>query len=272
MKAHQGRKSASQLQGVMNKALGLCLATGVLLSALSAEAASVKFPEDELAQEAVLPVFDEKIAIKSRRVNHAERFEVNLFGSAVLSEPIYTPYNFGVSLTYHFDNTSGVHFMGSFFPDGLSSNGDKLRRGDVIPISGGTKYFDASRAPHKNIMLAAHYQHTAYYGKISITKQTVMNLSLYGLLGGGAYLMDGMIAPMINLGFGQRFYLTPSVAFRLDLLLSSYYGVDITSTADATNPSDRLDNSAPAPKVDASKFDKKLLFDTQILLGFSFLI
>ncbi len=271
MKSHQGRQGKSKSL-ISSAVLSLSIMAVTWLMSVEGHAASVRFPEEELAQEAVLPVFDEKIAIKSRRVNHAERFEVNLFGSTVMSEPIYNPYNFGLSLTYHFDNTRGIHFMGSFFPDGLSSNGEKLRRGDVIPISGTEKYFDASRAPHKNIMLAAHYQHTAYYGKISITKQSVMNLSLYGLLGGGAYLMDGDIAPMINLGVGQRFYLTPSIAFRLDLLLSAYYGVDITSTYNAADPSDRLDNDVPAPKVDASKFDKKLLFDTQIVLGFSFLI
>lgn len=271
MKSHQGRAGKGKSLK-SNFILSLCLASLISLMAYESQAASVQFPEEELAQEAVLPVFDEKIAIKSRRVNHAERFEANLFASAVLSEPIYDPYNFGLSVTYHFDNTRGIHVMGSFFSDGLSTNGEKLRRGDVIPISGSAKYFDATRAPHKNFMLAAHYQHTAYYGKISITKQTVMNLSLYGLLGGGAYLMDGDIAPMVNLGFGQRFYLTPSVALRLDLLLSAYYGADITSTFDATDPNDRLDNSSPAPAVDSSKFDKKLLFDTQIVLGFSFLI
>lgn len=266
---HLGRKKVNK-----SKYLGLLmgLSVAVLFQSANAHGASVKFPDEELAQEAVLPVFDEKIAIKSRRVNHAERFEFNLFGSSVMSEPIYTPYNFGASLSYHFDNTRGIHVMASFFPDGLSTNGEKLRTGDVVPISGGPKYFDATRAPHKEFMLAAHYQYTAYYGKISITKQTVMNMSLYGLAGGGLYLMDGDIAPMVNLGFGQRFYLTPSVALRMDLLLSSYYGVDITSTYDAADPSDRLDNTTPAPSVDASKFDKKLLFDTQIMLGISFLI
>lgn len=237
-----------------------------------AHAAQVTFPEDELAQEAVLPVFDEKIAIKNRRVNHEKRFELNLFGSSVLSEAIYLPYNYGLSLTYHFDNTRGIHIMGSFFPEGLTENGEKLRNGDVVPISGGTKYFDASRAPHKEFMLAAHYQYTAYYGKISVTKQSTMNLSLYGLAGGGFYMMGGEIAPMVNLGFGQRFYFTKGVALRLDFLLSSYYGVDITSTYNALDPNDRLDNSAPAPDVDGSLFEKTMLFDTQIVLGLSFLI
>lgn len=248
--------------------------TSVLFFVMTAQAhkalADIRFPDEELSREAVMPVFDEKIAIKNRRVNHAQRFELNLFGSSVLSEPIYNPYNFGVSLTYHFDNTRAIHIMGSFFADGLSGAGKELQAGiDNEEPPGTQNHFDASRAPHKEMMLAAHYQHSAYYGKISITKNSTMNMSLYGLVGGGVYMMSGEMAPMVNIGIGQRLYFTPHIALRLDVLLSAYNGFDITSTHGGA---DRLDNDTPQPEVDPSKFDKTLLFDTQIALGISFLI
>lgn len=234
-----------------------------------AQAKKVRLSDDELSKEAVMPVFDEKIVIKNRRVVHKNKVEIGLFGGNVLSEAIFDPLTFGASLAYHFDNTHGVFVTVGLYQDKLSSNGERLKNGDVIPVSGATKYFDASRAPQKEFMLAGHYQYTAYYGKVSLTKESVMNLSLYGLLGGGAYLMDGLVAPMINFGVGQRFYFTKNIAFRLDLLLSSFYGPDITSTFGTPNS---IDNSTPQPDVDPDAFDKKLLFDTQINLGITFLL
>lgn len=261
-------------KAVLNINPGLVLLVLATTLAQPAQAKKIRLSEDELSQEAVMPVFDEKLVIKNRRVTHAKKIELGLFGGNVMSEAIYDPLTFGGSLAYHFDNTHGIFVAVGLYQDKLSSNGKRLKSGDVIPVGGGggpgtEKYFDASRAPHKEFMVAGHYQYTAYYGKVSLTKESVMNLSLYGLLGGGAYLMDGDVAPMINLGVGQRFYFTKNIAFRLDLLLSSFYGPDITSTAGTANS---LDNSAPAAKVDASAFDKKMLFDTQINFGITLLL
>lgn len=232
-------------------------------------AKKIRLSEDELSQEAVMPVFDEKIVIKNRRVSHKGRVELGLYGGNVLSEAIYDPLTFGASLAYHFDNTHGFLATIGVYQDKLSGNGEALKNGESIPISGPVRYFDASRAPQKEFMIAGHYQYSAYYGKVSITKESVMNLSLYGLLGAGVYSIGGEIAPLINFGVGQRFYFTKNIAFRLDLLLSSFYGPDITSTAGTSNS---LDNSTPLPDVDPSAFEKKLLFDTQINFGLTLLL
>lgn len=232
-------------------------------------AKQIKLSEDELSQEAALPAFDEKIVIKNRRVNHASKIELGIFGGSVLSEAIYDPMTFGASLAYHFNNTHGFFATFGMYPDKLSDNGERLKNGESIPISGMPKYFDASRAPHKEFMVAGHYQYTAYYGKVSITKESVMNLSLYGLLGAGAYMMDGEMAPLVNFGVGQRFYFTKSVAFRLDLLFSTFYGPDITSTY---GTADSLDNTTPQPDVDPGAFDKKIIMDTQINFGLTLLL
>lgn len=233
------------------------------------QAKKIRLADDELSQEAVMPVFDEKTVIKNRRVSHKKRIELGFYGGNVLSEAIYDPMTFGASVAYHFDNTHGLFINFGFYQDKLSGNGERLKNGDVFEVAGATQYFDASRAPQKEFMLAGHYQYSAYYGKVSLTKESVMNLSLYGLLGGGVYSIGGEISPMVNVGIGQRFYFTKNVAFRLDLLLSSYYGPDITSTAGTANS---LDNATPAPDVDPSLFDKIMLFDTQINFGLTVLL
>ncbi len=250
----------------------LLMASVMFVPQNKAEAKKLRLSDDELSKEAVMPVFDEKIVIKNRRVIHKNKVEIGLFGGNVLSEAIFDPLTFGASLAYHFDNTHGVFVTVGLYQDKLSANGERLKNGDVIDTGGNTgRFFDASRAPQKEFMIAGHYQYTAYYGKFSLSKETVMNLSLYGLLGGGAYMMEGLVAPMINLGVGQRFYFTKNIAFRLDLLLSSFYGPDITSTFGTAN--DLNEPPQPAlPEVDADAFAKKLLFDTQINLGITFLL
>lgn len=226
----------------------------------------IQFPEEELATESVLPVFEDRTAVRNRRVEHKGKFEINLMGGMVTSEPIYDPLNFGLSLSYHFDNTKGIHIMATMFSDGLSASGESLRNGDVIDNDGGSSLitFDATKAPSKEFLLAAHYQYTAYYGKISFARDSIMNLSLSGLIGGGFYMMDGLTAPTVNLGVSQRYYFNSWLALRFDILFSIYNGPDITSAG----PLRTNDTNKPDP----GEFEKSMQFDSNIFLGLSLLL
>ena len=156
--------------------------------------------------------------------------------------------------------------MVSSFSDGLSGSGESLRSGNVIGENGEPTEndFDATRAPNKDLLIAAHYQYTAYYGKISLSRDTIMNLSLSGLIGGGVYLLDGLVAPTFNFGVSQRYYFSSRVALRFDILFSIFNGPDITSAG--LLPA----NGQPGP--DPSEFESNIQFDSTIFLGLSFLI
>ena len=229
------------------------------------------FPEEELATESVLPQFEEKKAIKNRKIKHAKHFEFNLMGGMVVSEPLYDPFNFGASLTYHFNNTSAFHIVAAFFMGGLNNNGESLKEGDVFLSHNPTNEdgedrieFNAEEAPSKEIMIATHYQYTAYYGKISLTGDLVMNLTLSGLIGGGAYIMEDLIAPAVNIGISQRFYFNSSFALRFDIILSAFNGPDITSGG-SLDPDDGI-------TPEASDFDRFIQFDSNLFFGLSFLL
>lgn len=246
----------------------------VFLFSFSGLAAKVKLSEDELSSEAIFPVFEEKVVIKNRRVSHKGRLELGVFGGNVMSEALYSFLTYGGSLAYHFDNTHGIFMLLGIYSKELSKNGECLSQEDCIErVSGDQKIFNASLAPHKKFMMGLHYQYTAYYGKISLAKEMIMNLSLYGLIGGGTYIMDNYNAPMMNLGFGQRFYFHRNMAFRLDLLFSIYNGIDITSTGDVNNHEgpENLANPNITEIVKISSFDRKILFDTQINFGLAIL-
>ncbi len=250
---------------MMFKKLTLVVA-GLAFTSNALAEVKINFPDEELATESALPKFETISAVKNRKVNHEGKFEINLMGGMVASEPIYDPLSYGLSLSYHFNNTKGIHIMGVLFSEGLSGSGKSLRDGNVITGSGNTsgQTFDALRAPYKEFMLSAHYQYTAYYGKISLTRENIMNLTLSGLIGGGFYSMKGLTAPTVNLGVSQRLYFNSRVALRFDILFSLFNGPNITSAGPLPT------NGQPGP--DAGAFDKAMQFDTNVFMGISFLL
>ncbi len=208
-----------------------------------AGAAQIHFPEEELASESVLPVFDKRADVRNRNVVTAKKIELGGGVGFNLMDPFYNPLNFQGSLTYHFDEFHGFNLAAAFWQSGLSSYGEQLRQGEGLDGD----YFDPSRAPHPKYMVMANYQYTAYYGKLSISKQMVMNLSMFGLLGAGTVAVDDKNLMALNVGMGEKFYFTPHWALRLDLRLLMYRGPDPTTRrllpTDSVQPSSAFDES-----------------------------
>lgn len=223
---------------------------------------SIEFPDDELASESVLPVFDRSESVKNRAVRSAGRFEFGPTGSYSLLEPLYNPMSFGLTATYHFNETSGLNLFGTYFMKGLSDNGNNLN-----PVPGRTgpvneRNLNAQFAPSPKYMALANYQFTPFYGKISLTKDYVMNLSLYGFVGGGMIGVGDSFAPVGNIGLGQKLYFSKNFALRLDLRFLAYSGPDVLSR-----------NLAPVTEEQsASTFEKKLIFSSLASVGAVFLL
>ncbi len=59
----------------------------LLAAAPYVHAEEVEFPEEELARESVLPVFESRRDVLNRWVNTAERFEVGLGAGLMIDEP-----------------------------------------------------------------------------------------------------------------------------------------------------------------------------------------
>lgn len=223
------------------------------------KAETVEFPDEELATETVVPVFEKTRSVLNRNVELEKRFE---FGGGVgmaLNEPFYNPINFSGNLTYHFTDIHALNLAATFFMDGLTEYGEQLKRGEGLSAG---KEFDPSKGPAPKWMALGNYQFTAYYGKISLTRQTVMNLTLFGLAGIGVYQTGGVSNIALDVGFGQNFYFTKQLAARFDLKLLMFNGPDAT-TKD-------LDTSNPTPSDDA--FGKELMFKTYLSLGLVYLL
>ena len=224
----------------------------VLFVTLPSFAEKVQFPDEELARESVLPVFDRNVSVMNRNVNTAGKTEVGIFGGMNLKEAFYAPMLLGFGATYHMNEVHGVNVKFLSFLGGNSTYADELQ----------DKYsWDFQFLPKPEYAALGHYQYTMYYGKMSLTKSMVFNLSLYGMLGGGIIGFSGTALPNLSAGFGQKFYLTPNSAIRADLRLLSFQGPDIVSR--------RVDNLDSQMAV--SDFDKKLLFYTVMTVGYVYM-
>lgn len=265
--AHKHAPSSKRL--ILNRALmfSVLLAIALLLNPRRAHAATAKqtieFPEDELASESVLPVFDHPEAVKNRLVPTAKRLELGLFGAYSMTEAFYNPIAYGVQASYHLTETHGLNLMAQMYSTGISNYADQL---NPIPLPSGqrgTTSMNLQYAPAPKMLLLANYQYTGFYGKISLTKDYVMNLSLYGLLGAGAMTIGDMTAPVVSIGLGQKFYFGSSFAFRFDLRGLAYNGPDVLTGPDL--------NTARS-EVSASQFTNKIQFGTLLSAGVVYLL
>ncbi|MCB0356103.1 MAG: outer membrane beta-barrel domain-containing protein [Bdellovibrionales bacterium] len=237
--------------------LVLCI---IYTAPLNAEV--IEFPEEELAQESVLPVFDRIEVVKSRNVPTKGRFE---FGGGLglnLTEALYDNKNFNLNLTYNFTNIHAVNFMYVSPFTGLSSMGQDLADGKGL--SGGR--FDASLAPYPENFMMLNYQITAYYGKISLSKQFVMNIALYGLAGLTNVTFSDTSSIGAVAGLGQKFYFSKNFGIRFDLIGLTYSGPDPTSSKVTLNP------VTVKEQVSSSDLDKTLYFRSFFNLGLVYLL
>ncbi len=237
------------------------LAIGALLALPSAGFAkqTIEFSEGELASESVHPVFDNPVSVRNRSVVTTGRMELGLGANYLLMEPFFAPTGFGATGTYHFNEDHALNVMGSMFTATLNDNGKAL---NPIPGTNPAINMNLQKAPAPKYMLLANHQFTGFYGKISLSKEFVMNLHLYGLWGLGVYGIGDGLFPAASFGLGQKFYFNQRFALRFDLRFLVYQGPDVVSKRIQDADSDRP----------ASSFDQRLFFSSVISVGAVFLL
>ncbi|RME16193.1 MAG: outer membrane beta-barrel domain-containing protein [Bdellovibrio sp.] len=150
-------------------------------------------------------------------------------GSSVglnMTEALYNNIFWNLNASYHFTEVHGINVVANMMLPGLSKNGQALKDGKIQKSN---LTFDPSRAPSSTYSLFGNYQLVAYYGKISLTKQLVMNLSLYGLAGLGVVSFGDSTSIGMDVGFGQKLYFTKNLALRFDMSVYVYPGPDPTA-------------------------------------------
>ena len=226
------------------------------ISGLCAE--EIQFPEEELAKETVLPKFDRVEATKNRNIVTAKKWEVGSYIGWNFTEPIFNQMKIGFNTAYHWSEDSDININFAKWMPGFNSQ----YTSGIVTASGSANPLDFNRAPSPQYSLFGHYEIKAYYGKISITKLTTMNMSLYPIFGGGVTQYTNKIYPGIDGGIGFKFYFGPKWSLRSDLKLqiSQYPSPFLIN---------RMRNSDPVPQ--ASEFADKWGLATIFDFGVSYL-
>ncbi|MCC6138356.1 MAG: outer membrane beta-barrel domain-containing protein, partial [Bdellovibrionaceae bacterium] len=170
----------------------------------------------------------------------------------------FDPLTYGIHAGYHISEFSSFALNGFMRQEDIS---DDARQADQDLAS--TQPINFSVVPIPKYLVTLDYQMTPYYGKISMTKDYVMNLALYVYGGVGVTDLGGQMTWIADLGVGQNLFFTKNFGLRLDMKFLLYEGLDVTS-----NPAT---STATAP-VDAGSFDKQFNVSPSVMLGVIFLL
>lgn len=245
------------------KGLSLFLAA-FLLQRVAFAADVVELPPEELAQESVYPVFDRPVSVKNRNVVTSKRYEVGLYYGNALTEPIFNVSKFGLAGYYHINEE---HAFGVFFEKnsaGLSKYGTQLH--DVTDSNGAQIHLNLNRAPAPDSTAMVDYNFKAFYGKMSLTKSVVFNISTYGSLAAGMVKYANKSYPGVALGIGQKYYMTNKFSLRLDLrMFANNAPIPFFKTAGTVG----LPDETTAPSYD--QFKERITYTTNINVGVNYM-
>ena len=211
----------------------------------------VKFEKSELARDAVLPVFRNQVVVKSRTVETEGRFEIaGIFGKT-MNDAFYDNYPVILQGNYHLNEKHGVQIEYGIYSSSQNSF--------VGQVQDRNSYFQLDEVPTLDSMYSLLWEYTPYYGKISFSKDTVYNLSIYTIVGYGQLQYSGPniseSSSVFHLGLGEKLYFSKNFGLKLDLRAKFYQFPAFVSKAGDTK-------SAPVPP-----FDNESVFNTELSVG-----
>jgi outer membrane beta-barrel protein len=232
------------------------------LNALASE--NVDVPTDELTQETVYPIFDNPVSVKNRNIQDSGVLDVGLFAGLAITEPISSTTKMGFVTNYHFNEVHSLGILWAKNSSGLSKDGQGLK--DDFGLN-------FTRAPSPDYTIMGDYNYKAFYGKLSVTKEGVVNTSIYGSAAGGIVKYVHKSFPAVALGLGERFYFGHHWSLKLDLRLFMHQApIPFISPGlkDGSKPNNNPGNAAdPIPSYDS--FSERLTYTTNLEIGLNYL-
>lgn len=225
--------------------IALIIAVAFLLHKTAFAAQVLELPPEELAQESVLPVFDKTVSVKNRNIITEKKFDANLFYGFAMTEPIADVSKFGLSLYYNWSEDHAIGLLFAKHSTGLSTYADQLQR--QYPT------LNFRNVPKPEMTILADYNVKAFYGKMSLAKNIVVNTMLFGSLSGGVIKYENKSYPAIAFGLGQKFFFSKHWALRFDMRLYA--------------------NQAPIPfkANNVATYDERIMYTTNLDFGLSYL-
>lgn len=229
-------------------------------------AEKMAFPEEELARESVLPKFDVPNSVRNRSVEVANRIELGGFLGSSTNEAVYNQNQFGIISTYHLTESHGISLNYTQMASGVGTYAKSLDS-SVPEAKGG---FDLSKTFGPKNFVLLNYQNTLFYGKLSILKNLVFNTHIYGMIGAGTVMYEGLSSMALDFGLGQRFYFTKNFALRFDLKFVRFSGPNPIYKPD-NKTSEESRNALKSGNLKISDFETTNYLQTHITGGLVFL-
>jgi outer membrane beta-barrel protein len=218
-------------------------------------AESMEIQQDELAQESVLPKFDRPDTVRRRNIVTEKKIELGGYYGWNILEPIENQSKIGFNLGYHLSEQSAVVLNYAQWMSGLNNQyTDGLSDANNL---------DFTRAPKLKYSIYGHYEWKIFYGKISFTKQGVVNLSTYPIFGAGMTAYEHKNYFGVDAGIGQKFYFGKTVALRADFKLQY-------SQKPSPFLKGYMKKTDPIPQP--GQFPEKWDLGTMLVIGVSFLL
>lgn len=235
----------------------LIILLAFLLERTSFAAEVVELPQEELARESVLPIFDKPVVVKNRNIVTAKKVDMGLFYGYAMTEAIANVSKLGVSLYYNFDDVQGLGLLYTNNSTGTSDYAKQIEQQFSL---------DFNRVPMPKNTILADYNFNAFYGKLSLAKSIVLNTMIFGSGSAGLIQYDHKSFPALAIGVGQKFFFNKHFALRLDLRLYA-------NQAPIPFLKDKLKNPLPggvsAPTY--NDFQERLTFTTNLDIGVAYL-
>jgi outer membrane beta-barrel protein len=220
---------ASTLRGLAMAVAALVLAAPAVSMASPAGEAMTEFKDGK----------SEPDAVQNRFFLKEGRFEIEPFGGYVPNNPFARRYVFGANFGYHLKESLGFTGMVSYSPDLIEGDLKGLTQTLVQIAETGTGTA-AFQQPLDKVTLAASFAvlWAPFYGKINLFGEQVVNFDFYATAGLGMVSKvdyyatyddsgaDGNFVAVAeygnevkfspNLGLGANFFVTGSVAIKID--------------------------------------------------------
>jgi len=144
-----------------------------------------------------------KTFLKKKRVELFPYFAMDL------NDPFYQHYVAGAALAFHLVDSFAIELKGGAVLGSVPQNAVKLVRVNEGAICENCPQFKY----HGDLNMSW----SPIYGKLSLFGESILHFDTYFSVGGGAFATDAGVNPAVNVGIGQRYFLTDWLVTRLEL-------------------------------------------------------
>lgn len=179
------------------------------------------FSVDDLSKEVVYPKVDYPEMVLNKKLTFTDRWDFSLDKISATDELFYNNNLYGMKLGYYIDEFRSFGASYQVRQTGYNTyvNDFKAAAADL----------DFAIAPIHESNIIGYFRHVYYYGKISVSRDAIIPMTVSGRYSLGLAKYDTKSLPLANYSFGWQIYLQSKYYFELAYGLTVGQVFDIVS-------------------------------------------